>query len=340
MIRHVFSLSALVLITACQPETDSQQSTLQSIIDQDSLIEINANTPLPHSELKKEFPAIGRMTGGCTAFHLGDGLVATAGHCLADLAANPLEVSCHSMDITWGVLAGESNQERSRCLKVVEYKYDQEADYALIQVDPIPATAMVLEREPRAMKLTAEALVLGYPKGRALSLSGNCDAIMGSDPESQIFRHHCDTLPGNSGSPVLDAQTLEVIGVHNGDADHSENYGSYLPTPEVVSTIAANLKAGSAQPQPLSFGPFADLLKKDLVHFTREQGRSVSFHMNASVEDGYDKVVIIDGQGRTQEHTGTKDLQFNKLPTPVSVIILTDYSGTSESIQLSSVSFQ
>jgi V8-like Glu-specific endopeptidase len=330
------------MITACQPAAvlHNANSESKSIIDQDSLVEIDANTPLPHRDLKKEFPAIGRMTGGCTAFHLGDGIVATAGHCLEDLAENPREVSCHSMDITWGVLAGESNQGRSRCLKVLEYKYDQEADYALIQVDPIPATAVVLERDPRAMKLTAQAMVLGYPKGRALSLSGTCVAHNGDNPDSQIFRHRCDTLPGNSGSPVLDAQTLEVIGVHNGDADDRENYGSYLPTPASLSAISANLKELAAQPQSLAFGPFADQLKKDLVHFTREQGAAVSFQMNMSVEDGYDKVVIIDGLGRTQEHTGTKDLQFDSLPTPVSVVVLTDYSGTSESISLSSVIFQ
>jgi V8-like Glu-specific endopeptidase len=340
MIRHALTLSTLVLITACQPAVESENSSTSSIIDHDSMIEIDANTPLPHDELKKEFPAIGRMTGGCTAFHLGDGVVATAGHCVADLAANPKDVSCHSMDITWGVLAGESQQSRSRCLKVLEYQYDQEADYALIQVDPIPATAVVLERDPRAMNLTATAMVLGYPKGRSLSLSGACDAIMGRNPDSQIFHHRCDTLPGNSGSPVLDATTLEVIGVHNGDADNSENYGSYLPTPETLHAITDDLKAAAAQPQTLSFGPFADQLKKDLVHFTREQGATVSFHMNVSVEDGYDKVIVIDGIGRTQEHTGRKSLQFDRLPTPVSVIILTDYSGSSESVQLSTPSFQ
>jgi hypothetical protein len=197
-----------------------------------------------------------------------------------------------------------------------------------------------LERDPRAMNLTATAMVLGYPKGRSLSLSGACDAIMGRNPDSQIFHHRCDTLPGNSGSPVLDATTLEVIGVHNGDADNSENYGSYLPTPETLHAITDDLKAAAAQPQTLSFGPFADQLKKDLVHFTREQGTTVSFHMNVSVEDGYDKVVVIDGIGRTQEHTGRKSLQFDRLPTPVSVIILTDYSGSSESVQLSTPSFQ
>jgi len=90
----------------------------------------------------------------------------------------------------------------------------------------------------------------------------------------------------------------------------------------------------------LSFGPFADQLKKDLVHFTREQGAAVSFHMSVSIEDGYDKVIVIDGIGRSQEHTGKKDLQFDHLPTPVSVVVLTDYSGTSESIQLSTPSFE
>ncbi|MDQ3233600.1 MAG: serine protease [Pseudobdellovibrionaceae bacterium] len=335
MIRHAMSLCAIVMITACQPA--AQNSVTHSIIDQDSMVEVEADTPLPHQGLKKDFPAIGRMTGGCTAFHLGNGLVATAGHCVQDLAANPVEASCHSMDITWGVLAdADNNTERSRCMKVLDYKYDQEADYALLQVDPIPATAVALERDPRGMQFTAQAIVVGYPKGRALSVSANCIATLESDPQSQIFHHRCDTLPGNSGSPVLNAATLEVIGVHNGDADNSENYGSYLPVPDALSLMAESLSAGPV-PQSLQFGPFADQLKKDLVHFTREQGAFVSFHLTMSVEDGYDKVVVIDGLGRTQELTGNKDQQFQKLPTPVSVVVLTDYSGTSQSVALDSI---
>ncbi|WP_141733677.1 trypsin-like serine peptidase [Oligoflexus tunisiensis] len=337
MIRHAVSLGALVFITACQP---SENSKVLSIIDQDSLIEINEDTPLPHQNLKHDFPAIGRMTGGCTAFHVGEGLVATAGHCLADLAANPVDVSCHSMDITWGDLAGESHPSRSRCLKVLEYKYDQEADYALIQVDPIPATAVVLERDPRAMNFREQAMVVGYPKGRALSLSGTCEALLNPDPKAQIFHHRCDTLPGNSGSPVFDAATLEVIGVHNGDADDSANYGSYLPGPEHVAALTGQLQTPDAQPEALQFGPFADQLKKDLVHFTREQGDHVSFQMKLDIEDGYDKVVVIDGLGRIQEWTGTKDTAFQQLATPVSIIVLTDYSGTSESLALSSIQFE
>jgi hypothetical protein len=73
------------------------------------------------------------------------------------------------------------------------------------------------------------------------------------------------------------------------------------------------------------------------VHFTREQSEFVSFHMTLSVEDGYDKVMVVDGLGRTRELTGQKDYQFNHLPTPVSVIVLTDYSGTSESIAIDSI---
>jgi V8-like Glu-specific endopeptidase len=340
MIRHAFALSTFVMISACQEAAVPHNSTTQSIIDQDSLIEIDEDTPLPHRNLRQEFPAIGRLTGGCTAFHLGDGIVATAGHCIEDLAANPQEVSCHALDIAWGVLAGELNPERSRCLKVLEYQYDQEADYALLQVDPIPATAVVLEADPRAVKFNAQAMVLGYPKGRSLSLSGTCEARRNSDPEARIFHHRCDTLPGNSGSPVFDAQSLEVIGVHNGDADNSENYGSYLPTPENLTALVQHVKENSAMPASLSFGPFADQLKKDLVHFTREQGAAVSFQMSMSVEDGYDKVVVIDGLGRQQEHTGNKELRLEHLPTPVSVIILTDYSGSSEALELSSVTFE
>lgn len=337
MVRHGFSLCALVLIAACQPAVAPQNSETQSIIDQDSMVEIDQDTPLPHQELKSDFPAIGRMTGGCTAFHVGNGLVATAGHCLQDLAEKPMEASCHTLDIDWGVLAGESHAGRSRCMQVLDYKYDDQADYALLQVDPIPATAVVLERDPRASKFTAQAMVVGYPKGKSLSLSGTCEAILATDSDSQFFHHRCDTLPGNSGSPVMDASTLKVIGVHNGDADNSENYGSYLPPPDALAEIANNLNPAPPLPESLQFGPFADQLKKDLVNFTRQQGEFVSFHLKLAIEDGYDKVVIVDGLGRRFELTGTRDQPFDRLPTPVSVVVLTDYSGTSESVALDSI---
>jgi hypothetical protein len=329
MIRQAaVSLSGLIFLSACQP---SESSQTHSIIDQDSLIEIGEDTPLPHQNLRQELSAIGRMTGGCTAFHVGAGLVATAGHCLADLAANPRDVSCHSMDITWGDLAGGSLPKRSRCLRILEYKYDQEADYAFIQVDPIPATAVVLKRDPRVMNFHEEAMVVGYPKGRALSLSGTCEAIMNPDPAAQIFHHRCDTLPGNSGSPIFAASTLEVIGVHNGDADAGVNYGSYLPGPVHVTALTGQLQTPEPRPETLEFGPFADQLKK---------GKRVSFQMKLAIEDGYDKVVVIDGLGRMQEWTGNKETAFHQLPTPVSVIVLTDYSGTSESLTLSSIHFE
>lgn len=334
--RLIRVLLPIAVIYGCQPQAKSESET-SSIINENSMVEIDRDTPLPNEALKKDFPAIGRMSGGCTAFHLGQGIVATAGHCLETLTPNPLETSCHTLDIVWGVLAGESNAGRSRCMQVLAYKYDQQADYALLQVDPVPATAVALQPDPRATNLVAQTMVVGYPKGKALSLSGNCDTIVASDQSPQIFRHRCDTLPGNSGSPVMNAATSEVLGVHNGDADNGENYGSFLPGAEMLSPLLLTVQNPVTIPEALQFGPFADRLKKNLVNFTSRQARFVSFLLQIKVEDGYDKVLVIDGLGRFYEHTGSKSISYTRLPTPISVVVVTDYSGTSESVQLTSI---
>ncbi len=334
-------ISAAAIVTACGGNMSSGESNVSSIIDQNTMVVIDHSTPL-NERAKKDLPAIGKMTGGCTAFHLGHGIVATAGHCFEKPKKSLAETSCHSTDIIWGQTLDTQTAERSRCLQILDYRFDDQADYALLQVDPAPSAAVEIKGDPREFSLSAQAMVIGYPKDKTLSWSGPCQASWASQSQtgSQFFQHRCDTLPGNSGSPVMDAQTSQVMGIHNGDADNQENYASFLPASSELIELGQKLDAPAATPKQLKYGPFGDQLNQDLVHFTKKQASFVSFDLSYDLEDGYDKLLVIDGLGRSHELTGAAQTHYEHIPTPLSLVVVTDYSGSSKAVALSSIRYE
>lgn len=58
-----------------------------------------------------------------------------------------------------------------------------------------------------------EIFVLGYPLGIPLKLTPN-GFIDNKKASKNSFRHDLDTFSVNSGSPVFDRETIEIIGVH------------------------------------------------------------------------------------------------------------------------------
>lgn len=338
--RRILFLTAS--LGACGPKSKSGQSELDAIIDQNTMSAIDARSPIDES-IREKLGALGKMTGGCTAFHLGEGVVASAGHCLAP----EQEEACHNLLIDWGVTADGSQGERSRCLKTLDRRLDDGGDYALLLVDPVPSAALKTQHKLDQEKTSHEALVIGYPKDQALSWSGLCETSSQDEVAESLFYHRCDTLPGNSGSPVISAETREVIGVHNGEVNAYENYGSILPSSEQISEKQIKAEAaekiedaGAQHDGVLRFGPFSDKLNRNLVNFKRKQGSLVSFDLSYDIEDGYDKLIIVDGSGHLHELSGKRRQSYRQLPTPVSLAIVTDYSGPSHSVVLSSLSFE
>ncbi len=322
-------------LTACGVDSSSNASRQMSIIDQDTLSAVDASSPIG-ARLQEKLGAIGKMTGGCTAFHLGEGVVATAGHCLAAEQQD----SCQNLVIDWGFTGETRGGERSRCLKTLQHRLDDGADFALLLVDPIPAAALKMQaRSDQDVQEKARALVIGFPQNKLLSWSGYCEAKWNLQGESKLFYHGCDTLPGHSGSPVLDAENLNVIGLHDGEANGQENYGSFLPASEEIRDALMKHEEPASGGSDLHFGPFADKLHQTLVNFTRKQGEFVSFNLSYDVEDGYDKLLIVDGTGRIYEMSGKHQQSYQRLPTPVSLAVKTDYAGNSNAVAISAIGF-
>ena len=71
--------------------------------------------------------------------------------------------------------------------------------------------------------------ILHYPKGFFSSFS---DGIIGGVENNNTFRHYCPTNPGSSGAPILNLDTLKVIGIHLGTVEKKKyNVGFIIKEP-------------------------------------------------------------------------------------------------------------
>lgn len=284
--------------------------------------------------------AIGKMDNQCTAFHLGDGLVATAGHCLAKLATQSPHRSCPERSITWGLTepgAATTTLPQSRCLEVVATKHDQDHDYAFMIVDPPPPQKLNFNpQQAWAPQATAEFYVVGYPANHSLKESGPCHLSV-SEHRGEDITHDCDTLPGNSGSPIIAAASGDVIGIHNGGYDET-NYGTLLqqtPLPELLNRDPiGNFRSNHTTKARIAAGPFGHNQKTLLVTFLAADAPAVSFDITTDIESGFDFVRVTDGTGNRQTLTGSDHRSFGDLKTPVTVDFVSDYGGASQAVAI------
>lgn len=165
---------------------------------------------------------------GCTATHIGDGLVLTAGHCFMAGSAGLKDKPCDGTTVKWGVRKDDTAYLTSDCTRLVDAKLSGHLDYAIFRVSPVPTAKVEIDltnRPPVGHTLT----IFGHPKRRPLEWSGVCKLAAGTTAgaNSKQFGHQCDTEPGSSGSTILDDTTVRVMGIHSGGSS-AWNVGGFL----------------------------------------------------------------------------------------------------------------
>lgn len=295
-------------------------SKSQAIIGESQLRPLEGH---PHQHrFQSIVPAIGLSNYNCTTFHLGKGLVATAGHCFPTKTAQ--HQPCLETTITWGKHATEAHPLKSRCVEILQHIHNDQQDFVLLQVDPIPQRHITLQPSPDPLD---DHWVVGHPQGKPLHLSSSCHLEV--DSEFQV-EHQCDTLPGNSGSPVIN-KDLEVVAIHNG-GDELSNYATLL---KGIDTQAAfqQLERDMKFPRALSFGPMTHNQAEVLLKVTTAMAKDISFDIELDTEDGYDQLKYVDSNGMIKSLSGQQSVSLRKLPTPVIVVFYSDYAGISQSIK-------
>lgn len=236
------SFLAVVLLFA---SISFANNDVEKIIGDNDLVPVKqdaSNIPLRYRSLVDAF---GLMSMGCTATHIGNGYVLTAGHCFWAPSTLVEDTSCDGETIDWGVRDEEKPYLTSKCERVIAAIHSDGVDFAVIKVSPTPPVAIAPELQRRAA-YGDTLTIFSHPDEMPLQWSRLCGVERMSYPDlpPDFLRHQCDTNPGSSGATILNVLSLKVIGIHDGgtvdENGQGMNYGTYImdsPLLEILKNL-------------------------------------------------------------------------------------------------------
>jgi hypothetical protein len=246
MTKKLLGVAAVLALAAgCANETDAEETVpsvgtteSEKIIGENDLVSVRkdgANLPEKYRTLVDAF---GVISMGCTATHIGDGLMLTAGHCFRAGAQRRDNVPCPGVTIKWGVRVDKPSYLTSTCDIVLAMEQNSDRDYAIVKVSPAPKAKIGVDFAARPA-LDSQLTIFSHPRRRPLEWSKTCVVKSGATGGWGIdmFSHQCDTEPGSSGATVLADGSLKVIGIHDGGLV-PWNYATYLTNTPLREFVA------------------------------------------------------------------------------------------------------
>ncbi len=192
----------------------------------------------------------------CTAFIVDDKHLLTNYHCVPGILDNAQAGASRIEAVQF--VAGYTQQgveegTRKYVVNPVPVEAHQDLDYALLEVIGNPSSDFgVLKLHAREARGGDPYWVIGHPMGEAQRISREqCRANVPPLSGTELL-HTCDTLPGNSGSPIIDASLQMVVALHHaGSKKDSVNFG--IPMALILersSYLTAALDAPGTSPRP------------------------------------------------------------------------------------------
>jgi hypothetical protein len=157
----------------------------------------------------------------CTGWAVTTSLVFTNEHCVKDAT------DARSTLVDWGYDGPSATVETVRVDDLVALSHD--LDYALLHLEqPLAAKWATLTLSPTDAADGEDLILIQHPLGgfKQASLE-SCEVsglrMPGVTGTLTDFGHHCDTLNGSSGSPVISDASGKVVGLHHFGFDEATN---------------------------------------------------------------------------------------------------------------------
>ncbi|MDA9948224.1 trypsin-like peptidase domain-containing protein [Paracoccaceae bacterium] len=181
----------------------------------------------------------------CTAFIVSDRHIITNHHC-TDLSYLTGATRIDAIQFVAGYTKTGVEEITSKYTVIpTPVETSKKLDYAVMEVIGDPSKQY---GELKLASLTPQDgdpfWIIGHPKGEGQRISREKCRASSPAVSAGKLRHTCDTLPGNSGSPVIDAGLQQVVALHHmGSKKDSVNYA--IPMSEILknSAVLAAYKA-------------------------------------------------------------------------------------------------
>lgn len=169
-----------------------------------------------------------KLLGFCTAFLVSPTTIATATHCVQDFIIEDLGTpyrEIYALKDFNGVQRNSSLTLPSSQVLKIKSLIKQVEDISILSLEE-----PVLDRVPLTLRTSAEApslntplSMIGFPWGRTKVYTDHATLQIFEDETT--FYTNLDGFEGNSGSPVFDSRTYEVVGVFSrGRADLKKSF--------------------------------------------------------------------------------------------------------------------
>lgn len=150
----------------------------------------------------------------CTGFLVDEDIIATAGHCANDGNAADLRFvfGFRMQDSNTPVLR-IPNSNIYKGVKIVQSDYDRRcigSDWSLVKLDRKVEGQTIARLSEKDVYSELPVYVLGHPCGLPLKYAPGANV---HDVNDDSFGANLDIYMGNSGSPIFNSQTHEVIGI-------------------------------------------------------------------------------------------------------------------------------
>jgi F-box protein 11 len=200
-------------------------------------------------------------TGFCTAFIVDDQHILTNHHCIPGMDGDPTgkDSGVQAAQFVAGFIKPGSSEGVDRyTVSPTIIETSREMDYTVLRVFGNPSTKYGKLELAQADPESGEFLwIIGHPQGQAQHISREgCAAANPAISAEGKLMHSCDTLGGNSGSPVIRLSDKRVIALHHaGDSRSGFNMAipmtRILPQSRVLkAAVVGNGTAPAPTPTP------------------------------------------------------------------------------------------
>ena len=222
------------------------------------------NEPISNYSEGSIFAQMGRSVGRldvltdkgvipCTAFIVSSQHILTNYHCSSGILENE-RIGATRIDATQFIAGytqtGIDNDTDKYTVVPTPVETNKELDYAVLEVIGNPAQEYGQLKLASVMPTDGDPFwIIGHPMGEGQRISREkCKANTPALSAGRLL-HTCDTLPGNSGSPVIDAGLQQVVALHRaGSQKDSVNFAILMSEIVENSTVLAAYKAPDAVP--------------------------------------------------------------------------------------------
>ncbi|MBY6112902.1 serine protease [Mameliella alba] len=265
--RHCFAAAA-ALVAAPLAAEPVPQAGIQTEVE----IQGYNNEPINTYSVDADFRRLGRGVGllsikhdagenPCTAFLVDATHLLTNHHCIPGVLEDPRIGATKITSVTWVagfIEPGRVDEAQRFEVNPVPVETSPDLDYTVLEVKGIPVDQFPpLPLTDAALKEGMPFWIIGHPLGKSQHISREgCRAarpVLQAAPEPQTgdrLRHTCDTLGGNSGSPIIDSSSRQVIALHNsGDRRIGVNFG--IPMAQILAASQVLTVGPVPKPEPL-----------------------------------------------------------------------------------------